>query len=464
MAVSQKFLLIVSVTAVCAIAGEVALAKEQIDYLQQIKPILAKRCYACHGALKQEAGLRLDTGALAIRGSEKGPVITVGDADASELIRRVTAKDESERMPPIGEPLESDQIAALRSWIAQKAIAPANEQPESDPRDHWAFRPVVRPPVPKVANAKWVRNPIDAFIAKQHEQFGLMPQADAPPELLMRRLSLDLIGLPPTEEDLAKLKADGEDDWYEPFAKRLIDDPRHGERWARHWMDIWRYSDWWGLGDQLRNSQQHIWHWRDWIVESLNANTPYDEMVRLMLAADELHPRDQFKLRATGFLARNYFIYNRNQWMDETVEHVSKAFLGLTLNCAKCHDHKFDPITQVDYYRMRAIFEPYHVRLDNLPGEPDLTRDGIPRVYDGLPNEPTYLFQRGQENSPDKTKVIAPGVPELLGRKGFAIRPVSLPKAASQPERQSWVIETYLSAAKNLVASAEASRASAIEQ
>ena len=123
----------------------------------------------------------------------------------------------------------------------------------------------------------------------------------------MRRLSLDLIGLPPTDDDLALITADGADGWYEPFAERLVDDPRYGERWARHWMDVWRYSDWWGLGDQLRNSQQHIWHWRDWIVESLNANTPYDEMVRLMLAADELHPRDQSKLRATGFLARNYF-------------------------------------------------------------------------------------------------------------------------------------------------------------
>ena len=461
MEVCQKLLLIVSATAVCAIAADVVSAKDQIDYSQQIKPIFAKRCYACHGALKQEAGLRLDTAALAIRGGEDGPVIRLGDPEASVLIQRVTAKDESERMPPIGEALESDQIASLRAWIALKAIAPVDEKPESDPRDHWAFRPIVRPPVPKVSNAKWVRNPIDAFIARQHEKFGLKPQAEAPPEVLMRRLSFDLIGLPPTEEDLARLSADGADDWYEPFAQRLVDDPRYGERWARHWMDIWRYSDWWGLGDQLRNSQQHIWHWRDWIVESLNANTPYDEMVRLMLAADELHPNDQSKQRATGFLARNYFIYNRNQWMDETVEHVSKAFLGLTMNCAKCHDHKFDPISQVDYYRMRAFFEPYHVRLDIVPGETDLARDGIPRVYDGLPSTPTYVFQRGQETSPDKSKVIAPGMPELLAGKGFAIHAVSLPKEAWQPERQPWVLETYMLTAQKQVASARALQSAA---
>lgn len=461
MEVCQKLLLIVSATAVCAIAADVVSAKDQIDYSQQIKPIFAKRCYACHGALKQEAGLRLDTAALAIRGGEDGPVIRLGDPEASVLIQRVTAKDESERMPPIGEALESDQIASLRAWIALKAIAPVDEKPESDPRDHWAFRPIVRPPVPKVSNAKWVRNPIDAFIARQHEKFGLKPQAEAPPEVLMRRLSFDLIGLPPTEEDLARLSADGADDWYEPFAQRLVDDPRYGERWARHWMDIWRYSDWWGLGDQLRNSQQHIWHWRDWIVESLNANAPYDEMVRLMLAADELHPNDQSKQRATGFLARNYFIYNRNQWMDETVEHVSKAFLGLTMNCAKCHDHKFDPISQVDYYRMRAFFEPYHVRLDIVPGETDLARDGIPRVYDGLPSTPTYVFQRGQETSPDKSKVIAPGMPELLAGKGFAIHAVSLPKEAWQPERQPWVLETYMLTAQKQVASARALQSAA---
>ena len=308
-------------------------AGDEVSYLQHIKPVLATRCYACHGSLKQEAGLRLDTAALAIRGGDNGPVIQPGDASASAIIQRVTANDESERMPPIGEPLEADQIAALRTWIAQNASAPADEQPESDPREHWAFRPITRHPVPVVENAQWVRNPIDAFVARQHQQYGLTPQSEAPPQVLMRRLFLDLIGLPPTEEELAQLNGDDSSDWYEPFSQRLLEDPRYGERWARHWMDVWRYSDWWGLGAELRNSQHHIWHWRDWIVESLNANTPYDEMVRLMLAADELHPSDLSKLRATGFLARNYFLFNRNQWMDETVEHVSKGFLGLTMNC-----------------------------------------------------------------------------------------------------------------------------------
>lgn len=438
-----------------------AFAEERIDYLQQIKPLLAERCYSCHGVRKQEAGLRLDTAAAAIHGGDNGPAITPGNAEASELIKRVTATDESERMPPEGKPLKPEQITLLRAWISQNAAAPPDERPQADPRDHWAFRPITRPSVPQVVDASWGRNPIDAFVAHQHELHKLIPQHEASRELLIRRLYFDLVGLPPTEAEQMALLADSRSDWLEQLAERLLTDPRHGECWARHWMDIWRYSDWWGLGDQLRNSQPHIWHWRDWIVESLNANLPYDEMVRLMLAADELHPDDLNRLRATGFLARNYFLFNRNQWMDESVEHVSKAFLGITMNCAKCHEHKYDPIEQVDYYRMRAIFEPYHVRMDMLPGESDLSHDGIPCVFDAYPKADTYVFKRGQEASPDKTKPIQPGMPEALGGATFVVHPVSLPTTASQPERRLWVRDAYLAAAKKTLAKAVTERAAA---
>ena len=220
-------------------------------------------------------------------------------------------------------------------------------------------------------------------------------------------------------------------------------------------MDIWRYSDWWGLDDQLRNSQKHIWHWRDWIVESLNHDTPYDEMVRLMLAADELYPNDLGKLRATGYLARNYFLFNRDQWMEETVEHVSKGFLGLTMNCARCHDHKFDPFQQADYYRMRAFFEPYHVRLDVVPGESDLARDGIPRAFDSSVDTPTYRYIRGDEKNPDKSKVIAPGVPAVLAFAELDIKTVSLPHEAWQPERRPWVLDAHVAAGRKRLEVAE---------
>jgi hypothetical protein len=418
--------------------------------------------------LKQQAGLRLDTAAAMLRGGDSGPAIVRGDSAKSLLIARVSAADKAARMPPEheGEALSAEQIKTLKAWIDASAPAPADEKPAADPRSHWAFQPVKRPPqpVPPAGHAPWGLNAIDAFVGAGHRNAGLAPNPEAPRSLLLRRLSLDLIGLPPTAAELDAFERDTTAGWYERAVDRLLDDPRHGERWARHWMDIWRYSDWWGLGQQLRNSQQHIWHWRDWIIEALNDDTPYDEMVRLMLAADELAPNDLAKLRATGFLARNYFLFNRNQWMDDTVEHVGKAFLGLTLNCAKCHDHKYDPIEHAEYYRLRAFFEPYHVRMEVISGESDLEKNGIPRVFDGRPETPTYLFIRGQEKDPDKSRVLAPELPAVLRFADFPITPVELPVEAWQPDLRPHVPDAYLAAARAKRDPARAKAAAAQEK
>ncbi len=422
------------------------------DYLKEVKPLLQARCYACHGALKQKGGLRLDTAAALRKGGEGGSPIQTAAPETSLLLERVSSADDAERMPPPheGEPLTKAELGILRSWLAEGAPAPADERPEADPRDHWAFRARVRPTVPDASRNPWVRNPIDAFLARKHASQGVLPRPDAPRGVLLRRLYVDLVGLPPTPAEIDEALGDT-GDWYARTADRLLKDPRHGERWARHWMDVWRYSDWWGLGDQLRNSQKHLWHWRDWIVESLNADTPYDEMVRLMLAADEIAPADPSKLRATGFLARNYFLFNRNLWMEETVEHVGKGFLGLTMNCSKCHDHKYDPIPQADFYRMRAFFEPYQVRLDVAPGDADLTRAGVPRVFDAGADIPTYKFVRGDESKPDKTAPVPPGIPALLNFSELRIAPVILPLEASAPERRPWVLDSHVETAKSLV-------------
>jgi hypothetical protein len=432
-----------------------------VDYARDIKPLLKERCYACHGALDQEAGLRVDTAALLRQGGDSGSAITAGDPAKSLLIARITDPDDATRMPPEGERLTEAQVDKLKAWITQGAVAPTDEQAETDPAEHWAFRPIARPPVPRLDGNDWIRNPIDAFVAARHQELGLEPQTEASRSTLIRRLYLDLIGLPPTAKELAEIGKPDDPGWYERLVRTLLDDPRHGQRWARHWMDVWRYSDWWGLGSQLRNSQYHMWHWRDWIVESLNDDVPYDEMVRLMLAADELAPDDPKRLRATGFLARNYFLFNRHQWMDETVEHVSKGLLGLTMNCSKCHDHKYDPFRQTDYYRMRAFFEPYHVRLDVVPGEVDLDRDGIPRVFDAFPDDPTYLFIRGEENRPDKERTITPGLPEILSKAPLPIDPVKLPADAWDPQRRPWVFPAYLDAKRKEVAGAEKNVAAA---
>src|SRR5262245_24640393 len=258
------------------------------------------------------------------------------------------------------------------------------------------FERVSRPPVPVVSTSvATIRNPIDAFIAAEHAARGLPPRPEASRPVLLRRVTLDLTGLPPTPEELHDFLDDASPEAYEKVVERLLNSPRYGERWGRHWMDVWRYSDWAGWGKQVRDSQPHIWHWRDWIVESLNRDKPYDRMVVEMLAADEESPEDLDALRATGYLARNYKLLSREKWMQDVVDHTGQAFLGVTIGCARCHDHMYDPVFQKEYYRVRAIFEPHRVRIDPVRGARDTAKDGIPRAFDGQPDATTRLFARG---------------------------------------------------------------------
>lgn len=412
-----------------------------VDYLRDIKPVLAQRCYACHGALKQKAELRVDT-AAALRAA-----IEPGKPEASELIARLTATDEHERMPQEAAPLKPEQIAAISEWIAAGAPAPGDERGEDHPRDHWSFQRIEKPAVPGPAIAGG--NPIDAFFAAKHAAHALKAQPEAERSLLLRRLYLDLIGLPPTVEQLNDPRP------YEAIVDELLLSPHHGERWARHWMDVWRYTDWYGLGAQLRNSQKHLWRWRDWIVDSLNEDKGYDRMILEMIAGDEISPNDPQVIRATGFLARNYYLFNRTTWLDDTIEHTSKAILGLTLNCAKCHDHKYDPIEQVDYYNFRAIFEPHQVRLDPVPGVTDFEVDGLPRVFDDHPEAETFLHKKGDPANPDKEKKITPAVPALLASFAPSIEPVTLPVEAWAPASRDYVKRDRLAEAREKIAKAK---------
>ncbi len=316
---------------------------------------------------------------------------------------------------------------------------------EIESRSWSAFEPVRRPPLPQTRNPKSpIRNSIDLFIAAEHARQGLKPRPEAAREVLLRRASLDLIGLPPTREELRAFLADASSNAYEKVVDRLLNDPRHGERWGRHWMDVWRYSDWAGYGEEARDSMRHIWHWRDWIVESLNADKGYDRMVQEMLAGDEIAPDDANTVRATGFLARNWFLFNRNVWLENIVEHSGKAFLGVTLNCARCHDHFYDPISQKEYYQFRAIFEPHRVRTDRVPGQADVAKDGLPRVYDAEAGALTYLFTRGDESKPDKSKALPPGVPAALGGIAFKPEPVKMTASAIAPDKRPFVIEELI--------------------
>ncbi len=436
-----------------------AFAGDPVDYKKDIRPLLQERCFACHGVLAQKSKLRVDSVANLL----KADAVVPGKPGESELIARVSSADDATRMPPEGHPLKPEQIAKLKAWIDQGAKASADDAQEPDPRDHWSFRTPLRPVVPKGK-----ANPIDAFVATEWAKRGLEPVAPADKRLLLRRVYIDLIGLPPTAEQTDAFLKDAAPDAYEKVVDGLLASPKYGERWGRHFLDIWRYSDWWGLGPELRNSQRHIWRWRDWVVESFNADLGYDQMIRQMLAADELYPTDASKLRATGYLARPYFLFNRTTWLDEVVEHAGKGFLGLTFNCAKCHDHKYDPIKQTDYYGFRAFFEPYQLRTDLVPGEADAAKDGLVRAFDGNPDAKTPFHIRGDERNTDKDRTVRPGLPQFLAPEGLKIAPVQLPLLAYRPGNrpeiaagQLEVAETKLKASQEALAKAKTDPANA---
>ncbi len=429
-------------------------------YADDVKPLFKERCWACHGGLKQEGSLRLDTASSIRKGGDSGKAVVPGDPLQSVLIERITAKDAS-RMPPEGEPLTPEEIAHIREWISAGAIGIENEQPEKDPRDHWAFRTPQRPQLPKIEGLPSDANPIDAFILSRlkHERLPPRPIADKPTRL--RRAYLDVIGVPPTREELHAFVKDNSPDAWERVVDSLLDDSRYGERWARHWMDVWRYSDWYGRRHvpDVWNSAPQVWRWRDWIVSSLNNDKGYDRMVAEMLAADEIAPEDREAGYATGFLVRNWYALNPNDWMRANVEHTGKAFLGLTFNCAHCHDHKYDPITHDEYFQLRAFFEPIYIRQDRAPGEPDpgpfqdynysqlrkIQPLGSVRIFDKHPDAKTWFYTGGDErNRVESCGSIPPGFPKFLPHAEPKIEEIQLPPrgwyAGLLPEIQKTVV------------------------
>ncbi|HEY4309234.1 MAG TPA: DUF1553 domain-containing protein [Pirellulales bacterium] len=439
-------------------AGQAYEDQPTVDYTRDVKPLFVRHCQTCHGALRQEAGLRLDTGDMIRRGADAGAIVVPGKSAESLLLAAVTRTEG--RMPAEGEALSDAEVSLLRRWIDAGADAPVGEPLPPDPRKHWAFQAPVRPDLPATGPAATIANPIDAFLTQAREGKGLSPSPSADKGTLLRRVYLDLIGLPPTRAELRAFLTDDSPDAYERVVDQLLARPQYGERWARHWMDIWRYADWAGYGKEVRDSQQHIWHWRDWIVESLNTDRGYDRMILDMLAGDEAAPDDPQTLRATGFLARNWFRFNRNVWLDNTVEHTGKAFLGLTFNCARCHDHMYDPIAQQDYYRLRAIFEPYEVRIDRTPSQPNIELDGIARVYDAHHDRKTFLFVRGQESQPKEDEPLAPAVPTVLGGD-FKIQPIRLAASTFNPGLRPYLRDELRSQARTAVEKAKAAAAEA---
>ncbi len=383
--------------------------------------VFEKRCVACHNAQTAKSGLDLTRRDRLLRGGDRGPAVVPGNAEAS-LLYKLVSHAEGPHMPFQASRLSDAELSAIAGWINQGAafdqpIAAAAVAAPATP-DHWAFRVPKRPPVPEVNNKARVRNPIDAFVVRcstkpRPGSRGGSRQTNPRPASVsgLNRTSAR------SPRKSAVFLADKSPTAYERLVDRLLADPRYGERWARHWMDIWRYSDWygWRAGKDVRNSHRYMWRWRDWIVESLNKDKGYDRMIVEMLAADEIAPGDADALRATGFLARNYNKYDRNGWMQDAVDHTALAFLGVTVKCARCHDHKYDPVSQQEYYQFRAFFEPYEARIDRVSGQTDPELDGLSRVFDAELDRPTYLLIRGDIQNPDKEQTLAPAVPHALG-------------------------------------------------
>jgi cytochrome c553 len=344
-------------------AGEHATAgSTTIDFERDIQPILKSSCYECHGPGKQKSKLRLDSRPLAMRGGRHGKVIMPGDAEQSVLLARVTSSSDNERMPQDRDPLPAGQVELLRHWIEQGAKWPDRDANlGATLRRYWAFVNPVRPELPPVKDAAWARNPIDRFVLSRLESQGLSPAPRASREALIRRASLDLIGLPPSPTEIDAFVNDPSTNAWEKVVDRLLASPRYGERWARHWLDLARYAE--SEGFKSDETRPYAWRYRDYVIKSFNADKPYDRFVREQIAGDELWPSDPDALVATGFIrhypdesnARN-LMQRRQEILNDITDTVSAVFTGLTVACARCHNHKYDDIPQADYYRLQAFF------------------------------------------------------------------------------------------------------------
>jgi hypothetical protein len=324
------------------------------DFARQIQPIFAESCYACHGPKVQMAGLRLD-----IRPG--GKIIVPGDSANSRMIQRITTPDAQTRMPLGGQPLGLERIELLRKWIDSGAAWPElSAAGRANANKHWAFITPIRPPIPVVSRNGWVHNPIDAFVFKSLEKADLEPSPEADPATLLRRLSLDLVGLPPTPAELDAFLADRSSDAYERQVDRLLASPHYGERWGRVWLDAARYAD---SNGYEKDAPRFVWFYRDWVINALNRDLPYNQFVIEQIAGDLLPNASQDQKVATGFL-RNSMINEeggidpeqfRMEAMFDRMDAIGKGILGVTIQCAQCHDHKYDPLTQEEYYRMFAF-------------------------------------------------------------------------------------------------------------
>ncbi len=344
------------------VADEPRPSPEQVEFFEsKIRPILAANCFKCHGADKQESDLRLDSRSGMMKGGTIGPAVDPGDPSQSPLIQAVRY-DGDFQMPPTGRLSEVD-IAALSRWVANGVPWPIDDRPSGDSletaqKNHWAFQPVQRPPIPNASDSRWCRNPIDHFVHARLDQAGLTPSPGADRRTLIRRATYDLTGLPPTIEEVEAFVNDADPHAYEHLIDRLLESPHYGEQWARHWLDVARYSDTKGyVYAREEKSFVHSHVYRDWVVNAFNDDLSYDRFLLLQIAADHESPAVPADWAAMGFLTvGRRFLGNSHDVIDDRIDVLTRATMGLTVGCARCHDHKYDPIPTQDYYSLYGVF------------------------------------------------------------------------------------------------------------
>ncbi|MCE2883961.1 MAG: PSD1 and planctomycete cytochrome C domain-containing protein [Planctomycetaceae bacterium] len=392
----------------------------------KIRPILIANCYGCHSTSsgKSKGSLRLDTREATLKGGESGPAVVPGDTDSSLLIRAVRYHDSEYEMPPAGK-LRDEDIALLEQWVAMGAPDPRSESeapkgasPGTAHRwtaediakgkeSHWSYRPIVAPEVPKIGGdlAAWVRTPIDAFIADGLAERGLTPAEPADRRELLRRASFDLVGLPPSVEEIERFEKDASPDAFARAVDRMLASPQFGERWGRHWLDVARYAE--SSGKEANTLYPHAWRYRDYVIESFNEGKPFDEFLVEQIAGDLLPAKDSAEraeqLVATGYLAigaKSHNVRGRPQFQmdlaDEQIDALTQGMLGLTVACARCHDHKFDPIPQKEYYALAGIFLSTETRYGTFEAQQNNHPAKLVELPDdsGLPLGPKMATQQ----------------------------------------------------------------------
>ena len=389
----KKSLLIPQLAAICVVAltgflnaaVSVQIAPEQLEFFEnKIRPILANHCLECHSGEKGKikGGLNMDSKEDVLKGGDTGPALEAGNVKGSLIIKAVTWEDDLQ-MPP-KKKLSDEQIADLKKWIsigAPDPREPSKTAAKVDKKAHWAFQPVSKPTPPAVKNASWGTNAIDKFILAKLEEKNMIAAPQADKETLLRRVYYDLTGLPPTPKQIEDFVRDQSPDAYSRVINQLVDDPGYGERWGRHWLDTARYSD---TSGDLTNQADRIteyrypfaWTYREWVINALNKDMPYDQFIMQQLAADKIPNNPKENLAALGFLTVGQrFGKMTDEVINDRIDVIGRGFLGLTIACARCHDHKFDPVTAADYYALRGIFvscaEPVGNEMPLIAGDPN---------------------------------------------------------------------------------------------